>query len=129
VQGIKTVVTVNDNALVTRHAAEAASSNEIWLDYTDDAPPLRAKHPGDPRAAFTPWLAHKVADLLLVYRALTHQSCNAAWHGMTCTHLQTLTHARTHARAHARMHACTHVLRIVFICVFRCYHRSACDSR
>ena len=54
------MVTVNDPGLVGKYAAEAAASNEVWVDYTDDAPPLRAKHPGDPRAAFTPWLADKV---------------------------------------------------------------------
>ena len=59
-QGIKTVVTVDDPGLVGKYAAEASASNEVWVDYTDDAPPLRAKHPGDPRAAFTPWLADKV---------------------------------------------------------------------
>ena len=58
-QGIKTVVTVNDPALVSKFAAEAGASDEVWVDYPDDGPPLRAKHPGDPRAAFTPWLAHQ----------------------------------------------------------------------
>ncbi|DBA89858.1 TPA: hypothetical protein ACH3X2_004716 [Trebouxia sp. C0005] len=61
-KGIKTVVTVNDPALVTKHAADAAASSEIWVDYADDTPPLRAKHPGDPRAAFTPWLAHAAVN-------------------------------------------------------------------
>lgn len=61
-KGIKTVVTVDDPALVGKYAAEATASNEVWVDYTDDAPPLRAKHPGDPRAAFTPWLADKTVN-------------------------------------------------------------------
>ena len=60
-QGMKTIVTVNTWDLVKKHAAEAKSFGEVWVDYTDDQPPLRAKHPGDPRAALTPWLAHKVS--------------------------------------------------------------------
>lgn len=68
-QGIQTVVTVNEAALVTKHAPDAAASNEIWVEYMDDTPPLRAKHPGDPRAAFTPWLAHEVL----------HLPCQSAW--------------------------------------------------
>lgn len=59
-QGIKTVVTVNDQDLVTTYATEAKSVNEVWVNYQDDIPPLRAKHPGDPRAALTPWLANQV---------------------------------------------------------------------
>ena len=62
-QGTKTVVAVNDPQLVSRYAAEAAAANEIWVAYQDDSPPLRAKHPGDPRAAFTPWLAHQVCTV------------------------------------------------------------------
>lgn len=62
-QGIKTVVAINNPALVSRYAADAGSMNEIWVDYPDDTPPLKAKFPGDPRAAFTPWLAHKVLSL------------------------------------------------------------------
>lgn len=58
---MKTVVTVNEWDMVTKYAAEAQSFNEIWVNYADDEPPLRAKHPGDPRAALTPWLAHKVS--------------------------------------------------------------------
>ena len=73
-QGIKTVVTVNDPALVTKHAADAAASSEIWLDYADDSPPLSAKHPGDPRAAFTPWLAHAVPSTHSILNA-THLMC------------------------------------------------------
>ncbi len=73
-QGIKTVVTVNDPALVSKHAADAAASSEIWLDYADDSPPLRAKHPGDPRAAFTPWLAHAVPSTDSIFN-LTHTVC------------------------------------------------------
>lgn len=57
---MKTVVTVNNVELVKKYAAEAESVNEVWLSYRDDVPPLRAKHPGDPRAALTPWLAHQV---------------------------------------------------------------------
>ena len=64
-QGMKTVVTVNEWDLVTKYAAEAKGFNEIWVNYADDEPPLRAKHPGDPRAALTPWLAHKVNLLTL----------------------------------------------------------------
>ena len=60
-QGVKTVVAVNDTELVNKYAAEAQGSNELWLSYRDDHIPLRAKHPGDPRAALTPWLAHQVA--------------------------------------------------------------------
>lgn len=59
-QGIKTIVTVNDLELVKKYAAEAQGYNEVWLSFKDDQPPLRAKHPGDPRAALTPWLAHQV---------------------------------------------------------------------
>ena len=66
VQGMKTVVTVNEQELVNNYAAEAAASNEVWLNYADDQPPLRAKHLGDPRAALTPWLAHKVPCVLHV---------------------------------------------------------------
>ncbi len=73
-QGIKTVVTVNDPVLVTKHAADAAASSEIWLDYADDSPPLRAKHPGDPRAAFTPWLAHAVPNTDPIFSRI-HPMC------------------------------------------------------
>lgn len=59
-QGIKTVVAVDNPELVSRYAADAASVNELWVDYPDDTPPLKAKFPGDPRAALAPWLAHKV---------------------------------------------------------------------
>lgn len=62
---MKTVVTVNEPELVKKYAAEAQGANEVWLSYRDDQPPLRAKHPGDPRAALTPWLAHQVAFSLL----------------------------------------------------------------
>ena len=53
-------MTVNELELVKKYAAEAQGHNEVWLNYQDDQPPLRAKHPGDPRAALTPWLAHQV---------------------------------------------------------------------
>ena len=58
---MKTVVTVNEPELVKKYAAEAQGVNEVWLSYRDDQAPLRAKHPGDPRAALTPWLAHQVS--------------------------------------------------------------------
>ncbi|KAL3145530.1 hypothetical protein ABBQ32_003355 [Trebouxia sp. C0010 RCD-2024] len=61
-KGMKTVVTVNNVELVKKYAAEAESVNEVWLSYRDDVPPLRAKHPGDPRAALTPWLAHQAVN-------------------------------------------------------------------
>ena len=59
-QGIKTVVTVNNLELVKRYAAEAQGFNEVWLNYQDDQPPLRAKHPGDPPAPLPPRLAPQV---------------------------------------------------------------------
>ena len=67
-QGIRTLVAVNDPELVSRYAADAASESELWVDYPDDIPPLKAKFPGDPRAALAPWLAHKVpmVELLTV---------------------------------------------------------------
>ena len=67
---MKTVVAINDPALASRYAQEAESMNEVWVDYPDDTPPLKAKFPGDPRAAFTPWLAHKASFIALRCPAL-----------------------------------------------------------
>lgn len=67
---MRTVVAINDPALASRYAQEAESMNEVWIDYPDDTPPLKAKFPGDPRAAFTPWLAHKASCIGLRCPAL-----------------------------------------------------------
>eukprot|EP00891_Asterochloris_glomerata_P005118 jgi/Astpho2/5118/fgenesh1_pg.00073_%23_16_t len=56
--GIRTLVAVNDEALAQQQQGTGAMFGEYWVAYPDDVP-LRAKHPGDTRAAFVPWLAHQ----------------------------------------------------------------------
>lgn len=58
-QGIRTLVAVNDEALAQQQQGTGAMFGEYWVAYPDDVP-LRAKHLGDTRAAFVPWLAHQV---------------------------------------------------------------------
>lgn len=77
-QGIKTVVAINDPSLVSRYAADAGTVNEVWVDYPDDTPPLKAKFPGDPRAAFTPWLAHKAVGGL-GYKWILYGDDDTVW--------------------------------------------------
>ena len=50
---------VNDGALAQEQKGMGAMFGETWVAFPDDVP-LRAKHPGDTRAAFVPWLAHQV---------------------------------------------------------------------
>ena len=57
---------VNDEALAQQQKGTGAMFGETWVAYPDDVP-LRAKHPGDTRAAFVPWLAHQVRISLVAH--------------------------------------------------------------
>ena len=80
-QGIRTLVAVNDEALAQQQEGTGVMFGETWVAYPDDVP-LRAKHPGDTRAAFVPWLAHQVRDL---QHTATCQLSHQAPTGHTCS--------------------------------------------
>lgn len=54
------------NETVASEYAHFGDSSEVWGYYPDDAP-LKGLHPGDSRAALTPFLAHEVCILSLTY--------------------------------------------------------------
>ena len=92
-------MTVNNLELVKKYAAEAQGFNEVWLNYPDDQPPLRAKHLGDPRAALTPWLAHQVGTLT--------PNTTLAWLTTTCFVKTKHQHICIHVFRAAGMTSCT----------------------
>ena len=71
---------VNDEALAQQQKDTGAIFGETWMAYPDDVP-LRAKHPGDTRAAFVPWLAHQV-------RLAAHSNMPAVEPSTNMTHVQ-----------------------------------------
>ena len=71
---------VNDEALAQQQKDTGAIFGETWVAYPDDVP-LRAKHPGDTRAAFVPWLAHQV-------RLAAHSNMPAVKPSTPRTHMQ-----------------------------------------
>ena len=73
---------VNDEALAQQQQGTGALFGETWVAFPDDVP-LRAKHPGDTRAAFVPWLAHQV-------RPAAHRSMPAIEPSTHRTHVQPL---------------------------------------
>ena len=54
------------NETVASEYAHFGDSSEVWGYYPDDAP-LKGLHPGDSRAALTPFLAHEVCIISLTY--------------------------------------------------------------
>ncbi len=52
------------NETVASEYAHFGDSPEVWGYYPDDEP-LKGLHPGDSRAALTPFLAHEVCNIPL----------------------------------------------------------------
>ncbi len=54
------------NETVASEYAHFGDSSEVWGYYPDDEP-LKGLHPGDSRAALTPFLAHEVCTISLIH--------------------------------------------------------------
>ena len=54
------------NETVASGYAHFENSLEVWGYYPDDEP-LKGLHPGDSRAALTPFMAHEVCNISLTY--------------------------------------------------------------
>ena len=54
------------NETVASGYAHFEDSSEVWGYYPDDEP-LKGLHPGDSRAALTPFMAHEVCNISLTY--------------------------------------------------------------
>ena len=57
-QDMRTYVALSNQTVAAAHAA-TSGSQEVWGYWPDDEP-LKGLHPGDTRAALTPFLAHEV---------------------------------------------------------------------
>lgn len=57
-QDMRTYVALSNQTVATAHAA-TSESQEVWGYWPDDEP-VKGLHPGDTRAALTPFLAHEV---------------------------------------------------------------------
>ena len=59
------------NDTVASGYAHFEDSSEVWGYYPDDEP-LKGLHPGDSRAALTPFMAHEVCCILLLIFTFVH---------------------------------------------------------
>lgn len=57
-QDMRTYVALSNQTVAAGHTA-ASGSQEVWGYWPDDEP-MKGLHPGDTRAALTPFLAHEV---------------------------------------------------------------------
>lgn len=57
---MRTYVALGNETVAAAHAV-TSESQEVWGYWPDDNP-LKGLHPGDSRAALTPFLAHEVWD-------------------------------------------------------------------
>lgn len=67
VQEMRTYVALSNETVAAAHAG-TSGSQEVWGYWPDDEP-LKGLHPGDTRAALTPFLAHEV---WACHMAMTH---------------------------------------------------------
>ena len=72
-QDMRTYVALSNETVAAAHMG-TSESQEIWGYWPDDEP-LKGLHPGDTRAALTPFLAHEVWASACEHRVCEHRVC------------------------------------------------------